>query len=175
VRSGRLDGGEVRRIVILPFRNRTARPGTGGIAADAASWILARAGGADLFDAGDATRRLLRRGWRTGLPVGREEVLALGREAGVDAVLMGDIDRFDEGGRGQGAPAVALGLRLLDARTGAILWAAQHERRGDQTRLLYEIGNVRLAEDLLARALHEALQPLTAVLNARIDEGGTEP
>jgi hypothetical protein len=170
---GRLAATAVRRLIVLPFRNRTARPGAGQAAADAAAWILWRGAGVDLVDAGDATRRLLRLGWRTGLPVGRAEVLALGRETGVDAVLMGEVDRWEEPPGAGAAPEVAFSVRLLEASTGAILWAAQHERRGDQTRVVYEAGNVRLAEALVARALHETLQPLFEVLAARPSEGGT--
>jgi hypothetical protein len=173
--SGRLAAAPtVRRLVVLPFRNRTSRPGAGQAAADAAAWNLWRGTDVELVDAGDAARRLLRRGWRTGLPVGREEVLALGRETGVDAVLMGEVDRWEEGPPGAGgAPEVAFSVRLLQASTGAILWAAQHERRGDQTRVVYEAGNVRLPEALVARALHETLRPLFEVLTARPSEGGT--
>jgi hypothetical protein len=151
----------IRRVTVLPFRNQTKHLGAGQAAADMFAWCLMASGQVSLFDSGDAARRLLVRGWRTGMPVGRAEVLALGGDPGVDAVLMGSVDRWsgvDQGG--SIPPEVAFTLRLLDAKTGEILWAAEQERRGDQTTMIYGIGGARLTESLLARSALEAVQPL---------------
>ncbi len=163
--SPRVAGKGLHRIVVLPFRNLTRRPGAGQAAADILSWCLLSSGSVAVVDAGDATRRLLERGWRTGMPVGREEVLALGRDPGVDGVLMGSVERWLEADPGDTRSSeIAFSARLLDAATGEILWAADHERRGDQTRIVYDVGHVRLAEALMARASSEALAPLVNAL-----------
>jgi hypothetical protein len=173
-----LDAGMLGRMVVLPFRNRTRQRGAGQAAADLISWSLVSSGGATLVEAGDATRRLLERGWRTGVPIGKEEILSLGLDPGVDAVLMGAVEKWAEGEtRSDRAPEIGLSARLLDARTGVILWAADHDRRGDETRSIYEVGNVRIAEALLARASYEMLKPLLDLLedSARSgDEGESQ-
>jgi len=165
-------------VVVLPFRNRSSHPAAGQIAAELMACAIAAALPVDLYDSGDATRRLLERGWRTGLPVGREDVRSLARDPGVAAVLMGDVDRWEEAPPGSGRiPEVAAAFRLLDTETGEILWAADHERRGDETRSFYEAGNVRLAEALMARAALEALAPLVNLFEpAPIpSHGGLDP
>ena len=159
--SPRLRATPPDRVVVLPFRNRSDQPHAGQVAAELTACALAAALPVELYDGGDATRRLLERGWRTGLPVGREEVTSLAGDPGVDAVLMGDVDFWDEGSVAGGRPPeLAVSFRLLDAATGDILWAAEHERRGDETRSFYEAGNVRLPEILMLRAACEALAPL---------------
>jgi len=174
----RINERRIRRIAVLPFRNQTRHLGAGQAAADMFSWCLQASGQVSLLDAGDATRRLLLRGWRTGAPVGRAEVLALGEDPGVDAVLMGDVDRWtvnDSGG--SVPPEIAFTVRLLDASSGEILWAAEHERRGDQTSTIYGIGNARLSEALLARSAWEALKPLLESMKVPIvpSKGETRP
>jgi TolB-like protein len=165
--AARLPGAGIRRVAVLPFRNPSGRSGAGQAAADLVAWRLIRSGLVSVVDAGDAARRLLARGWRTGSPVGRAEVLALGSDLGVDAVVMGSVERWIEAdAAGTRPPEVAISARLLDARDGGILWAADHERRGDQTRIVYDVGNVRLAEVLMARAASEALAPLLGALEA---------
>jgi hypothetical protein len=148
-------------VVVLPFRNQTARPGAGQTASELVTWCLHAAVPLTLVEAGEASRLLLARGWRTGAPLSEEEVRALGIGLRVDAVLMGTVERWESRGLGgTHPPRVALTLRLLDAADGGILWASEHERRGDETRLFYEAGNVRLVEELAARTAFEALQPL---------------
>jgi hypothetical protein len=161
--SPRLPARGVGSVIVLPFRNNTPHPAAGQAAADLTSWSLLASSRITLFDAGDATRRLLERGWRTGMPVGRAEVVSLGLDPAADAILMGSVERWEEGAA-ERPPEIAFSMRLLDARSGEILWAAEHERRGDQARILYEAGNVRLAEALMARAASEALEPLVKAL-----------
>ena len=168
----------VRTIVVLPFRNLSRQPGAGQSAADLGSWCLRSLTPIVLLDPGDATRRLLAGGWRTGMPVGRPEVRSLGEASGVDAVLMGGVERWEEGdGAGARPPEITLSLRLLDAETGDILWMAQHERRGDETRTFYEAGNIRHSEVLMARASCEALASLSETLNRNAPSatGGSSP
>lgn len=157
-------GMAIGRVVILPFRNHSKFMGAGQIAADLAAWCLVESSRIRIVDAGDATHRLLERGWRTGMPVGRAEILSLGRDPGVDAVLMGAVERWEEGMTGATPPVVSISARLLDTRTGRILWAAEHERLGDETLVVYGVGNVRLVEALAARSSFEALKPLIKAL-----------
>jgi TolB-like protein len=176
--SSRLAGRPVTSVVVLPFRNLSREPGAGQAAAELGSWCLHALSPVVVLDAGDATRRLLGGGWRTGMPVGRPEVQRLGREPAADAVLMGSVERWEEGdASGLRPPEIGLSLRLLDAATGDILWMAEHERHGSQTRTFYEAGNVRRAEALMALTACEALVSLTGPLvdHAPLATGGTTP
>jgi hypothetical protein len=176
--SPRLQGRAVGRVVVLPFRNHSERPGAGQAAADLVSWCLVASSGLSVLDAGDATRHLLQGGWRTGMAVGRAHLASLGIDPAIDAVVMGSVHLWVEGDpAGLRPPEIAVSFRLLDTATGDILWAADHDRRGDQTRTLFEAGNVRLAEALMARAAFEALAPLLDALRARTPSapGGSRP
>jgi TolB-like protein len=155
----------IRSLVVLPFRNKTERTGAGQIVADLFQWCLTSSEQVSVYDAGDATHRLLEKGWRTGMPVGRDEILSLGEDPGVDAVLMGSVVQWEDGlPSGGRPPSVSFSARLLDARTGTILWAAEHERKGDETLIVYDIGTERLVEALAARSSFEALEPLMVAL-----------
>ena len=97
----------VTRMVVLPFRNKTRQPGAGQAAADLASWSLVSTGGVTLIESGDATRRLLERGWRTGMPMGTQEILSLGLNPGVDSVMMGSVDHWMARGRRRESPTLS--------------------------------------------------------------------
>lgn len=155
----------IRKIVVLPFRNNTSAFGAGQIAADLMAWSLAVSGHVELLEPGDTAYRMLQQGWRTGIPVGRPAILSLASEPGVDGVLMGSVETWEEGSLiARTPPAVTISARLLETGGGRILWAAEHDRLGDETRVVYEVGNVRLVEALAARSSFEALAPLTKVL-----------
>ncbi|HKY34239.1 MAG TPA: hypothetical protein VJV23_17055, partial [Candidatus Polarisedimenticolia bacterium] len=161
-----LRGRAPARIVVMPFRQQTRRAGAGQAMADAVTWRLVASGRVGVVSPAGPVRRLLERGWRTGLPVGADELRALRDLTGVDGVLMGTVERWEDGDpSGARPPVVALSARLLDTATGAILWAAWHERRGDQTRIVYEQGNERTAEGLALRAAAELLDPLIDSFN----------
>ncbi|MBI3450299.1 MAG: hypothetical protein HY049_15470 [Acidobacteria bacterium] len=161
----------IHRITILPFRNQTKHVGAGQTAAEMFAWCLQASGQVSLVDSGDATRRLLLRGWHAGLPVGRAEVVALRDDPGVDAVLMGTVDRWEVSDQGAAIPPeISFTVRLLDAATGEILWAAEHERSGDETSTIYGIGSATLAESLLARSAFEVLEPLLKGMKTKTND-----
>ena len=159
--SPQLDRDTLRRVAVLPFRNPAGRPGAGQAAAELAAWSLHASGTLQVVESGDVTRRLLARGWRIGLTIPTEPLRELGIEANVDGLLIGSVDRWKDGSpSGVESPEVSLTMRLLETKTGKILWSAIHERRGDETRTVFDMGTERLAEALLARTAHEALIPL---------------
>jgi hypothetical protein len=163
--SPQLGPGSLKRVAVLPFRNPAGRPGAGQAAAELSAWSLHASGAVQVVEPGDVTRRLLARGWRIGATLPAEPLRDLGLETGVDGLLIGSVDRWKDGSpSGVESPEIAISMRLLEAATGRILWSAVHERRGDQTRVVFELGAERLAEALLARSAHEVLAPLCARL-----------
>ncbi len=80
--------------------------------------------------------------------------------AGASAVLVGSVEAWDVAGDGfEPEPVVALALRLLDARTGRIVWTGALERRGWDHQGLFRLGRIydrgtlaeRMIEQLIGR------------------------
>jgi TolB-like protein len=79
---------------------------------------------------------------------------ALERTAAADTILTGAVETYElGGGEAEPEPAVAIGLRLLDASTGRILWTGSSERRGWDHQGLFRRGRVYSRGALTARVL----------------------
>jgi TolB-like protein len=87
---------------------------------------------------------------------------ALHADAGADTILTGEVETYEVGGsESEPRPRVALAMRLLDARTGRILWTGSLERTGWDGQGLLGLGRIRSRGALTVR--------MTEILAARLE------
>jgi len=97
---------------------------------------------------------------RTGVDL--DTIRRMGRRLGVDAVIMGRIEEFvgmEEKKRGV-IPVVSICSRLVDVRTGKILWMAQHRRSGDDYIKVLDFGKVRSVGELTKKVVLEMIETM---------------
>ncbi|MCD4778597.1 MAG: CsgG/HfaB family protein [Desulfobacterales bacterium] len=97
---------------------------------------------------------------RTGVDL--DTIRRMGRRLGVDAVIMGRIEEFvgmEEKKRGV-IPVVSISSRLVDVRTGKILWMAQHRRSGDDYIKVLDFGKVRSVGELTKKLVLEMIETM---------------
>ncbi len=97
---------------------------------------------------------------RTGVDL--DTIKRMGRRLGVDAVIMGRIEEFvgmEEKKRGV-IPMVSISSRLVDVRTGKILWMAQHRRTGDDYIKVLDFGKVRSVGELTKKMVLEMIETM---------------
>ncbi len=97
---------------------------------------------------------------RTGVDL--DTIKRMGRRLGVDAVIMGRIEEFvgmEEKKRGV-IPMVSISSRLVDVRTGKILWMAQHRRTGDDYIKVLDFGKVRSVGELTKKVVLEMIETM---------------
>jgi hypothetical protein len=89
---------------------------------------------------------------------------ALVDSAAADTIVTGAVETYDiAGSESEPEPQVAVALRLLDARTGRILWSGSEERTGWDGQRLFRRGRIhsrgalaaRIAQDLARRLYRE--------------------
>ncbi len=86
----------------------------------------------------------------------------MGRRLGVDAVIMGRIEEFvgmEERKRGV-IPVVSISARMVDVRTGKILWMAQHKKTGDDYIKVLDFGKVRSVGELTKKMVLEMIETM---------------
>ena len=86
----------------------------------------------------------------------------MGRRLGVDAVIMGRIEEFvgmEKRKRGV-IPVVSISARMVDVRTGKILWMAQHRRTGDDYIKVLDFGKVRSVGELTKKVVLEMIETM---------------
>jgi hypothetical protein len=125
---------------------------------------LLATGAVDVVEPGEVQAALVKiAGAIPGRPVApsTEQVLALGKALGVQALLLGSVTQSENQRSGAVAiPAVTIDLHLVEAETGATVWAATHSEKGGslEARVL-GTGGEPIAETT-RRCVREALRTL---------------
>jgi len=97
---------------------------------------------------------------RTGVDL--NTINLMGRRLGVDAVIIGRIEEFVgiNGKKRDVVPVVSISARMVDARTGEILWMAQHRRTGDDYLKVIDFGKVRSVGELTRKVVGEMIETM---------------
>lgn len=124
----------VERVAVLPFENHTDDRQAGPRATRLAVTELLASGAVDVVEPGEVQAALAK---LPGAVYGRvrvpstEEVVTLAEALGVQAMVLGAVTQSDilRSG-GLSIPAVTLDLHMVEAETGATVWAATHSEKG---------------------------------------------
>lgn len=144
-RSSRLETDPPRRIAVLPFVNGTERRGAALIVDDLMLVGLFRVGRFELEDAGEIHQALQSLGFAPFGGIDLQSLHAIGEKSGVDGVILGRVEEYNEGLRPgtSTSPSIALDARMLDVKTGEILWMGYHEAWGEDSQIVLEFGKIK--------------------------------
>lgn len=150
------------RVAVLPFENATERKGAAIITTDVLLAELARHTRFRPVELGDTVEALLELKAAPYGAIDVETLRGLREKTGAEAAILGTVQIYDEGIRRQAttSPEVGLDARMLDTRTGRILWMAYHEANGDDTQIALDFGRVRSMVPLLRKVIREMLDSL---------------
>ena len=97
---------------------------------------------------------------RTGLDLQTIEFMA--KRLGVDAVILGEVDEYigvkDE--KKAVIPMVSIRSRMVDGRSGKILWMAHHRRTGNDYIKVLDFGKVRSVAALTRKVVSEMIETM---------------
>ncbi|HEY6006058.1 MAG TPA: hypothetical protein VIV57_24470 [Anaeromyxobacter sp.] len=144
--------GERKKMAILPFENLSKAPGAGKTLEGMVLVEFLKRAPITIVDPGEVAAALSKERVRIATSMSRETLDAVAKDLGVDLVLVGTLHDYDmqagTGTTGQ-IPVLAVTLRVIDARGGDILWAANASRRGTDRESVFGIGRV-YSLDILA-------------------------
>lgn len=97
---------------------------------------------------------------RTGIDL--DTIKLAGKKLGVDAVIIGCIEEFigTEKNKKSVVPVVSISSRMVDVRTGKILWMAHHRRTGDDYIKVLDFGKVRSVGELTRKMVLEMIETI---------------
>ncbi len=151
-----------RRVAVLPFENGTERRGAALIVDDL--WIVGLfwAGRFEVADAGVISEALQTLGLAPYGSIDLESLQRIGSRAGVDAVILGRVEDYNEGLRPgtSTSPSIALDARMLDTKTGKILWMGYHEAKGEESQIVLEFGKIKSMVPLAMRVTLELAETM---------------
>ncbi|HSB70533.1 MAG TPA: GNA1162 family protein [Candidatus Methylomirabilis sp.] len=158
-RDPRMDSDPPKRVAVLPFENGTERRGAALIVDDLTLVALRQAGRFEVADAGVVQRALRSLGIAPYGGIDLESLRRIGEAAGVDAVILGRVEDYNEGLRpgASTSPSIALDARMLETGTGKILWMGFHEAQGEGSQIVLEFGKIKSMVPLAMRVIAEMI------------------
>lgn len=120
----------VERIAVLPLEDLVGDRQAGARATRILITEILAAGAVDVVEPGEV-QAVVERVMRGRTAPSKQEVIELGRELGVQALMVGSVTQSEVMRLGSvSVPVVTLDLHLLETETGAAVWAATHTERG---------------------------------------------
>lgn len=124
----------VERVAVLPFENLSNDRQAGLRATRLMATELLASGAVDVVEQGEVEAALAQLpGSQFGryLAPNKENILALGRELNVQALILGSVSQSETLRSGQvTTPVVTLDVRMVETETGTAVWAATHTEKG---------------------------------------------
>jgi TolB-like protein len=147
---------DTSRLALVPLLNLSKYEEAGDIVANSLLVALLDIGTFDLVSPGDVKDVILRKRIRftDRLPI--ETMQELGRELNCGYLLMGTINQYDMvTDKTEMVPVISLSLRIVESTDGAIVWAATHTRRGNDTESVFGVGRIKTLEQLASVTVRE--------------------
>ncbi len=124
------DFGFVQRVAVLPFENLANDRQAGVRATRLFITELLSSGAVDVVEPGEV-RAAMNRILGVDYPPTTEQVLALGKELGVQSLILGSVNESAETRSGTVViPVVTLDVHMVEVETGTAVWAATHTEKG---------------------------------------------
>ncbi len=161
-RDPSLDGEPPKRVGVLPFENGTERRGAALIVDDLMVVGLLRSARFEVADPGEVHRTLLALALAPYGGIDLDSLRRIGQAAGVDAIILGRVEEYNEGLRpgASTSPSMALDARMLDAKTGKILWMGFHRARGEDSQIVLEFGKIKSMVPLAMKVIGELVETM---------------
>jgi TolB-like protein len=151
------------KMAILPFDNLSAAQGAAKALENLVLVEFLKLPNLTIIEPGEVTTALSEARVRLATNIPRETVIKLGEDLGVDLLMVGvvhehELKRFSGAGGAGEVPVVALSLRIIETKTGSIVWAANANRAGNDRETVFGIGRVQSINELAANAASDLAQ-----------------
>lgn len=159
----------VRRAVVFPFDNLSSnqpndagRRLTGVFAA-----ALYRTAGIEVVEPGEVERFIDEERIRGVDALNREVLASMGTRFNAQLIVIGVVNEFGLAQTGESVPVIGLSIRIVEPRTGRLVWSCTRTREGNDSETVFQIGKIvslaRLTDvivDDLARELGGATKEI---------------
>jgi hypothetical protein len=126
-----MDFSLIQTVAVLPFENLTTHGTAAERVRDVFSTMLQATGAVYVLPPGEVTRGVRRAGLADPAVPTAEEVAALARILNADVVITGTLREYGPVRSGStSANLVSIGVRMMEAQTGRVVWSASSTRGG---------------------------------------------
>lgn len=155
------------RVALLPLDNLSDVDGASTKVDEIVLVELLHLGLFDVVDPGEVEKVLMELRIRRTYELTREEITALSEKLDIRALLTGSVleygSRESRSAGGTSVPTVSVVLRMIEAASGRILWAASHSRTGDDAEKVFGVGRVRNQSKLSKTLIKDMLESMRSI------------
>ncbi|MBI5235711.1 MAG: hypothetical protein HY886_05630 [Deltaproteobacteria bacterium] len=149
---------KVKRVAVLPFANVSGKGDAGDIVTNLFIVELFKTGRFQVEEAGNISQFMIHEKVNVIGEMDMDKLQILGARFGVDAVLIGRVEEFDDGSNTANAvPVLSVTVRMVDPQSGHIIWSAQHKRAGSDYTMIFDFGTVRSVSALAKNLIKEMI------------------
>jgi len=150
------------RIAVMPFKNESKIRGAGMIATYMFISELFRTRMFDPVSYGDVRNLVVALRVRSKGELDFKNIGSIAESSGVDGILVGTVEHYEEE-QGSVPPLALISARLIDARTGKILWYDGYEYKGDDGITIFDWGRLRSAESVAHVVVSKLVKEMSKV------------
>jgi len=152
----------VRRVAVFPFYNETKNIQASKIVTGVVIAALLEKEKFQVEYPGNVINFLIKERIIVRDKIDLDTIKLMGKRLGVDAVILGRVEEFSgmEEMKTRAVPLVAISLRMLDARTGKILYMARLRRTGNDYITIIDFGKIRSVGALVKKVVGELIDKL---------------
>lgn len=151
---------KIRKVAVIPFYNLSGRRDAGRIVTEIFVTELFRDGRFQVEEPGNVLQFMFDEWMKRVGEIDRERVVVLGRRLGVDAVITGTVEEFEDGMGAHAVPLVAITARMIGTEDGRVLWYGRNRKRGDDYIVVFDFGRVRSVITLVQKVIREMLDTM---------------
>ena len=151
----------IKKVAVLPFNNISGQKEAGKIVANVFVTEIFKIGRFHVEEPGNVFQFMVQERISTIGEIEIERAKILGRRLGVDAVIVGTVDEFDDGKGGRyPTPVVSITARMIESGSGKLIWSAQNKKKGDDYIIILDFGEVRSVTTLAQKVVREMIETI---------------
>ena len=151
---------EIKKVAVIPFYNISGRRDAGRIVTDVFVTELVRDGRFEVEEPGNVVQFMFDEWMQRVGEIDEDRAIVLGKRLGVDAVITGTVEVFEDGIGPRGVPSVTISARMIGTKEGRVLWVGRNSRKGDDYIVIFDFGRVRSVVTLTQRVIREMLETM---------------
>jgi len=150
------------RIAVMPFKNKSDIKGAGMIATYMFITELFKTRVFEPISYGDVRDLVVALRVRSKGELDFKNIGSIEEASGVDGILVGTVEHYSEE-MGSIPPLALISARLIDARTGKILWYDGYQYRGDDGISIFDWGRLRSVENVAYIVVSKLVKEMSKV------------
>lgn len=151
---------KIKKVAVFPFYNISGRKEAGKIIANIFVAEIFKDGRYYVEEPGNILQFIIQERIDTLGEIQIERLKILNKRFGIDAVIIGTVEEFDEARGGGAIPAVSIFARMIEANSGQLVWSAQNRKKGDDYVIILDLGEVRSITAVAQKVVQEMISTI---------------